>query len=137
MSSDIQGAAIGRGRLWSARIMSALAMLFLLLDAVIHLIKPAAVVDAFIKLGYPLSASVGIGVVELLCLVLYAAPRTAVLGAILLTGLLGGAISTHVRVGDPVFDTYIFPAIVGLLVWGGIWLRNRRLRALVPFSAAE
>jgi len=117
--------------------MSGVVMLFLIFDGVIHLTKPVPVVEAFARLGYPLGASVGIGVAELLCLVLYAVPRTATLGAILLTGLLGGAVSTQVRAGGPVFDTYIFPAIVGLLLWGGIWLRDRQLRALIPLKSAE
>src|SRR4051812_29509101 len=119
-------------KLWSARLMSGLVVLFLLFDGVIHLAKPAPVVDAFARLDYPLSASVGIGIVELLCLVFYVVPRTAVLGAILLTGLLGGAVSTQIRAGGPLFDTYIFPLIVGLLLWGGLWLRDSRVRALIP-----
>jgi hypothetical protein len=112
--------------------MSALVVVFLLFDTIIHLTKPAPVVDAFARLGYPLSASVGIGIVEFLCLVVYAIPRTAALGAILLMGLLGGAIATHVRAGSPAFEAYVFPILLGLLIWGGVWLRDERLRALVP-----
>lgn len=121
-----------RGKLWTARVMSTLVVLFLLFDTTLHLTKPAPVVDAFARLGYPLSASIGIGIVELLCLVAYAIPRTALLGAVLLTGLLGGAIATHVRAGSPAFDAYIFPAIFAFLIWGGIWLRDEQLRALFP-----
>lgn len=118
-------------KLWIARLMSGLVALFLLFDGGIHLAKPAPVVAAFARLGYPISASVGIGILELIFLVLYVVPRTAVLGAILLTGVLGGAVATQVRAGGPLFDTYIFPAIVGLLLWGGLWLRDSRVRALI------
>ena len=135
MTLDTQAAAVSRSALWSARILSALVALFLL-DAVGHMAKPAPVVDAFARLGYPLSASLGIGIVELLCLVVYVIPRTEVLGAVLLTGILGGAIATHLRVGSPLFEAYIFPFLVGLLVWGGIWLRDARLRALFPLRVA-
>ena len=111
--------------------MSALAVLFLLLDGVTHLMKPAPVAEAFARLGFPLSLSVELGIIELICVVVYVIPRTSILGAILLTGYLGGAVATHLRVRDPLFDT-IFPIIIGALVWGGLYLRDRRLRALVP-----
>jgi hypothetical protein len=132
MSLDTQPPAVSQSALWSARILSGLVTLFLLFDAVIHMAKPAPVAEAFARLGYPLSASLGIGIVELLCLVVYVIPRTQVLGAVLLTGILGGAVATHLRVGSPLFEAYIFPVLVGLLVWGGIWLRDVRLRALFP-----
>lgn len=137
MSLDTQAATVSNSALWSARILSALAALFLLFDAVIHMAKPAPVADAFARLGYPLSASLGIGILELVCVVLYVIPRTAVLGAVLLTGVLGGAVATHLRVGSPLFEAYIFPFLVGLLVWGGIWLRDVRLRALFPLRSAD
>ena len=137
MNPDMQAAAVSRGALWSARILTALVALFLLFDAVGHIAKPAPVVDAFARLGYPLSASLGIGIVELVCLVVYVIPRTEVLGAVLLTGVLGGAVATHLRVGSPLFEAYIFPLLVGLLVWGGIWLRDVRLRALFPLRLPE
>ena len=132
MNSVTNLAPASTGKLWTARVMSTLAILFLLFDATIHLVKPAPVVDAFARLGYPLSASLGIGIVEFLCLLAYVIPRTAALGAVLLTGLLGGAISTHVRAGSPPFEAYIFPAILALLLWGGVWLRDARLRAMFP-----
>jgi hypothetical protein len=117
--------------------MSALVVLFLLFDTTLHLTKPTPVVEAFTRLGYPLSASVGIGIVEFLCLVAYVIPRTEALGAILLTGLVGGAIATHVRSGSPAFEAYVFPILVGLLIWGGIWLRDERLRGLVPLRCRD
>ena len=123
--------------LWTARILSTLVILFMLFDATIHIMKPAPVADAFARLGYPLSASVGIGILELLCLLAYAIPRTALLGAVLLTGVLGGAVSTHVRAGSPAFEAYIFPAILGAMIWGGIWLRDSRLRAIFPLRTGD
>lgn len=132
MNLDTQAGAVSRRALWSARILSALVTLFLLFDAVAHIAKPAPVADAFARLGYPLSASLGIGILEFLCVVVYVIPRTEILGAVLLTGVLGGAIATHLRAGSPPFEAYIFPFMVGLFVWGGIWLRDVRLRALYP-----
>jgi hypothetical protein len=119
--------------LWAGRVMSALVVLFLLFDAAIKLVKIDAVIQSFAQLGYPDSLARGIGVVVLLCAVLYAIPRTAVLGAILLTGLLGGAVTSHLRVGDPVVSHTMFGVYLGLLAWGGLYLRDARLRALIPW----
>jgi hypothetical protein len=123
--------------LWTARVLSSLVILFMLFDATLHILKPAPVVDAFARLGYPLSASVGIGILELLCVVAYAIPRTGPLGAVLLTAVLGGAVSTHVRAGSPAFEAYIFPAILGAMIWGGIWLRDSRVRAILPIRTGD
>jgi DoxX-like family len=94
-----------RKTLWAGRIVSAVAVLFLTMDGVTHLIKPAPVAEAFNRLGFPLSLSVELGIIELACVVVYVIPRTSILGAILLTGYLGGAVATHLRVLDPLFDT--------------------------------
>ncbi|HMH81846.1 MAG TPA: DoxX family protein [Gemmatimonadales bacterium] len=115
--------------------MSAFAALFLLFDGVIHMLKIAPVVDAFAQLGYPLSLALGLGVLELICVVAYLIPRTSILGAILLTGYLGGAIAAQVRIGSPLFSTTLFPVYVALLIWGGLYLRDDRLRALIPLRA--
>ena len=123
--------------LWTSRLMRGVVVLFLLLDTGIHLAVPAPVVQAMTQLGFPLSLTVGIGVVELLCTVLYVIPATSVLGAVLLTGYLGGAVAAHLRVGNPIFEAIIFPAIVGALLWGGLLLVDQRLRALVPFRRAQ
>jgi hypothetical protein len=123
--------ATQKKRLLAGRIVSALAVLFLLFDSVGHLIVPAAVADAFNRLGYPLKLGPVIGILELICIVIYVVPRTFVLGAILLTGYLGGAVSANLRVDDPLFET-LFPVIIGALIWAGIWLRDERLRTLVP-----
>src|ERR1700733_385789 len=119
--------------LWAGRVLSVLAILFLLFDAAAHLIVPAQVVDAFTRLGFPINLSTVLGIIELVCLIVYAIPRTSILGAILLTGYLGGAVATHLRVRDPLFDM-LFPIIIGVLVWAGVYLRDQRLRALIPLT---
>ncbi len=134
MSSDAQTAPTSKGMLWAGRIMSGLPALFLLFDGVMKLFKPDFVVEATVKLGYPESVIVGLGIVLTLCTILYIIPRTAVLGAILLTGYLGGAVATHVRVGEPPFPV-LFPVVVGALLWGGLYFRDARLRALVPLRS--
>jgi len=111
--------------------MSALPALFLLVDGAMKLAKPEPVVKATVELGYPESVILRLGIVLLTCTVLYLIPRTAVLGAMLLTGYLGGAVATHVRVGAPAFPI-VFPIVFGVLLWGGLFLRDERLRALVP-----
>ncbi|MGH9841123.1 MAG: DoxX family protein [Blastocatellia bacterium] len=128
MQSDTQTAPVSKKMVWTGRIISALPILFLLMDGVMKLVKPAIVVETTVKLGYPESVIVGLGIVLIACTVI---PRTSVLGAILLTGYLGGATATHVRVGDPLFPI-LFPVILGVLIWGGLFLRDERLRALIP-----
>ena len=117
--------------LWTGRILSFLAALFLLFDGAMKLVKPAPVVEATSRLGFPETALTGIGLVLLACTILYTIPRTAVLGAILLTGYLGGAVAIQVRAGSSAFET-LFPAIFGALVWGGLFLQYGWLRALIP-----
>ena len=135
MQSTLQTAPVSKARLWTGRILSALAVLFLLFDGVIKLMNIAPVAESFTRLGYPVSVALGIGILELICLAIYLIPRTSALGAILLTGFLGGAIATHVRVGDPLFSHVFFPTYIGLLVWGGLWMREGRLRALIPLRS--
>jgi hypothetical protein len=117
---------------WTGRVLSALAVMFLLFDSVIKVLKLPPAVEGTVQLGYPEHLIVGIGIVELACLVLYVIPRTSVLGAILFTGYLGGAVATHVRIGSPLFTHTLFPIYVAALIWGGLFLRDVRLRALVP-----
>ena len=124
--------AISKKALWAGRIISALPVLFLLMDGVMKLIKPVMVVEATVKLGYPATVIVPLGIVLLTCTVIYVIPRTSVLGAILLTGYLGGAVATHVRVGDPLFSHVLFPVYLGMMIWLGLYLRDNGLRALVP-----
>jgi hypothetical protein len=133
MKSGTMGPA-SRAALWGGRIASGLVVLFLLADSAGKLLEVGPVLEGFVELGYRTNVSQGIGIVILLCAVLYAWPRTAVLGAILTTGLLGGAIASHVRVGDPLFTHVLFGVYVGALAWGGLFLRDPRLRALMPLS---
>lgn len=114
------------------RVLSALAILFLAFDTAIKLVQLPVVAETLGSLGYAADLGVTIGIVELVCLVLYAVPRTAVLGAILLTALFGGGIATHIRVGSPLFTHVLFGVYLGLFVWGGLYLRNERLRELIP-----
>jgi hypothetical protein len=118
--------------LWAGRILTALPVLFLLFDVVIHFMKPAVVVTGFEQLGWSASLSVPLAIVELVCLVLYLIPRTSVLGAVLLTGYLGGAVATNLRVGAPLFTNILFPVYVGLFLWGGLYLRDTGLRDVFP-----
>jgi hypothetical protein len=122
--------------LWAARILSTLVVLFLVMDGVMKLFKPAFVVAATIKLGYPGATIVGIGATLLVCTLLYVIPQTAVLGAILITGYLGGAVASNVRVGNQLFNT-LFPAVIACLVWAGLWLRHEVLRRLLPLVVAQ
>jgi hypothetical protein len=119
---------------WLGYVVSGLPILFLLADAIGKFVKPAAVVEGTVQLGYPESTITGMGAALLASTLLYAFPRTAVLGAILLTGYLGGAVATHVRVSGPLFSAVLFPVYVGIFVWGGLWLRDPRIRALIPLS---
>ena len=119
-------------RLWAGRIVTAIPVLFLLFDAVIKFAQIAPVRESFAQLGYPERLAPIIGALALACLILYLIPRTSVLGAILLTAYLGGAVATHVRVGNPLVTHALFPTYVALLLWGGLWLRDDRLRALLP-----
>jgi len=134
MPADTQPAPVSKGTFWAGWVLSALPALFLLVDGVMKLLKPAVVVDTTVQLGYPEGVILGLGVVLLASTLTYLLPRTCVLGAILLTGYLGGAVATHVRVGDGLFPM-LFPVILGALLWGGLVLRDARLRALLPLRA--
>lgn len=126
--SCVQGVACCKKMLWAGYIMSALTVVTLLMSAIMKLKKPASVVEGFAHLGLPESLAFGLGILEITCTVVYLIPRTSILGAILLTGYLGGATLAHLRVGD----AFSPPVIVGVLVWGGLFLREPRLRALIP-----
>ena len=117
--------------LWTGRVLTVLSGLFLLLDGVMKIMKPAPVVQGSVQLGFPESTMPGIGVALLACTILYLIPRTAVLGAILITGYLGGAVASQVRIHAGAFDV-LFPVIFALIVWGGVYFQDGRLRALVP-----
>lgn len=134
MQSVSINTATPAGQLWAGRIMSGLVIAFLIFDGGIKLAPLAIVTETMQQLGYSGSQELarGLGVMTLVIALLYALPRTSVLGAILLTGLLGGAMATHLRVGSPLFCHLFFGLYLGLLAWGGLYLRDRRLRRLIP-----
>jgi hypothetical protein len=123
-----QTAPVSQTSLWVGRVLSALAVLFMLWDGVMKVMVLAPVVESNAHLGLPANLAVGIGIVELVCVVVYVIPRTAVLGAVLLTGYLGGATAIHVRIGDP----FYFPIMMGVLLWGGLLFTDDRLRTVFP-----
>jgi len=130
-----EGAMTGNKALWAGRILSGLAVLFLLFDATLKVLQLPVAVQGTRELGYPESVILGLGIVQLVCLVLYLVPRTSVLGAVLWTGYLGGAVATHVRIGHPLLSHVLFPVYVATLLWAGLWLRDERLRAVFPIRA--
>lgn len=121
--------SVSKAALWTGRVMSVLPVLLILFGSVMKLMKTAAVVQAFADSGLPERLIIPVGVIELACVVVYLIPRTAVLGAILMTGLLGGATLTELRIAHP---TYPLPVFLGMLAWGGLYLRDVRLRQLIP-----
>jgi hypothetical protein len=142
MSSDLrtlpgtQTVSGSNKMIWTGRVLSTLCILMLLMDGVMKLIKPATVVEQSLRVGVPEPAISGIGIALLVSVILYAIPATAGLGAILLTGYLGGAVFAHVHTGDPAW-MILAPAIFGALVWLGLFLRDERLRSLIPVRRSE
>lgn len=134
MQSDSINTATPAGQLWTGRVMSGLVIVFLIFDGGIKLAPLAVVTETMQQLGYSGSPELarGLGGMTLAIALLYALPRTSLLGAILLTGLLGGAMATHLRVGSPLFSHLLFGLYLGLLAWGGLYLRDPRLRRLFP-----
>jgi hypothetical protein len=128
MSDNVK---ISKGALWAGWIMTILPSLLFLMGPVMALTNPQMVNEGMAKTGFDKSLAMPLTIVELVCVIIYLIPRTAVLGAILLTGYLGGAVCTHVRIGEP----FIMPAVVGVVVWGGIYLRDPRVRALIPLRS--
>jgi hypothetical protein len=127
--------SVSKTSLWIGRIAGGLPSLFLLVDGGMKLAKPAVVVEATTKLGYPESVIIPLGIVLIACTLLYLIPPTSVLGAILLTGYLGGAVSTHVRAAEGLFPV-VFPIVFGALLWLGLYLNDTRLRALIPLRSS-
>lgn len=130
-----QGAQVSKSRLRAGWALTALPAAFLLLDSLIHLMNTAPVQAAFRRLGYPVNLATNIGIVELVCLIFCVIPRTSMLGAILLTGYLGGAIASNLRVETPVFSHVLFPLYLGVPLWAGLYLRDGRLRELIPLRS--
>ena len=132
----LAGAApVSKPALWLGRVLSGLVVLFLLFDGAIKLVPWPVVTETLDRMGYGSSETLArsLGAITLICTVLYAVPPTSILGAILLTGYLGGAMASHVRIGSPLFSHTLFGLYLGLMVWGGLWLRDRDLRTLIPF----
>ncbi len=129
MQSATEKTTVSKKMLWAGRTLSGLPALLLLFVATLKLLMSPAVIEGFKQSGYPASTVFPVGAIELICTVIYLIPRTRVLGAILMTGLLGGAVATNLRIGDA---TWIAPAILGVLAWAGLFLRDERLRALLP-----
>ena len=133
MASEEQASGRGRTIGW---VLSSLVIAFLLMDATMKLLALPVVLETQAPLGFAgAGIARGLGVLLLVCTLLYAAPQTAVLGAILLTGYLGGAVVTHMRVGDPLFSHILFGVYIGVLLWLGLYLRDARVRALVPLRS--
>lgn len=125
-------APISKGMIWTGRVVSAIPVLLMVFSAVLKFLRPPQVIQGFVHAGYPESQIVILGVLEFLSCVIYVIPRTAVLGAILMTGYLGGATATNVRIGDP---SYIMTVVLGVMVWGGLFFREPRIRALIPLRS--
>lgn len=132
-TSRASQASFSRKQVVTGYVLTTVAAMFLTFDTVIKILQLAPAMEGTIALGYPASSVLPIGLIEFACLVLYLLPRTSVLGAVLLTGHLGGAIATHVRIGSPLLSHTLFPIYVALLIWGGLYPREPRLRDLIPF----
>ena len=132
----IDDAPVSKTARWSGRLLSGLVIVFLLFDGAIKLVPWPVVTETMDRMGYGSSETLArsLGLITIVCTVLYAVPPTSILGAILLTGYLGGAIASHVRIGSPLFSHVLFGFYLGLMLWGGLWLRRRSLRTVLPFS---
>jgi hypothetical protein len=128
---QVVDSGVSRRAIWTGRVLSGIALAFMTWDASFKVLEHPLAVQGTIDLGYPAAALFGIGLVELICVALYAIPRVAPIGAILLTGYLGGAIATHVRLDNPLFSHVLFPIYVAAFIWGGLWLRDQRVRGLL------
>jgi hypothetical protein len=127
---------VSKSARWTGRVLSGLVIVFLLFDGAIKLVPWPAVTETMDRMGYGSSETLArsLGFITLACTILYAIPPTSILGAILLTGYLGGAMASHLRIGSPLFSHILFGLYLGLMVWGGLWLRNGSLRALIPWQ---
>jgi len=134
MTQAANAAPKANAQVWTGRALSTLVILFLLMDAGMKLARLPIVIETSAQLGWPAETALPLGVILLICTLLYAYPRTAVFGAILLTAYLGGAVATHVRIGSPLFSHVLFGVYFSLFVWGGLWLRDAGVRALLPFK---
>jgi hypothetical protein len=136
MPTIAETAPVSKPALWMGRVLSGLVIVFMLFDGAIKLVPWPVVTETMDRIGYGSSETLArsLGVMTLVCTILYAIPPTSILGAILLTGYLGGAIASHLRIGGPLFSHTLFGLYLGLMVWGGLWLGDRSLRALMPLQ---
>jgi hypothetical protein len=132
MTTAATAAVQPRAAVWTGRALSTLVVLFMLMDSVMKLMQLPIVLTTTAQLGWPESTAFGLGVILLACTALYAIPQTSVLGAVLLTAYLGGAVATHARIGSPLFTHTLFGVYLGVMMWAGLFLREPRLRALIP-----
>jgi hypothetical protein len=130
-SAALKAPARSAKRLWVGRLLSGFAALFLAMDASLKLFAVPEAVEGTVQLGWPASVLLPLGIIQAICLILYLVPRTAIIGAVLWTGYLGGAIATHVRIGNPWFTHILFPIYVAVFLWGGLYLRDRRVSVLL------
>jgi hypothetical protein len=137
MENASQSAPPSKTKARIAHAIAGIVILFLLFDSVIHILAITPVVESFNQLGYPAHLSPGLGIFELICLIMYVIPRTSVLGTILLTGYLGGAVAVQLRAGAPLLSTALFPVYVGVVLWGALYMRDSRLRTLVPLRQGK
>src|SRR3984893_17061098 len=135
MSTMAEAAPVSRPALWLGRVLSGLVIVFMLFDGAIKLVPWPVVTETMDRIGYGSSETLArsLGIITLVCTILYAIPPTSILGAILLTRYLGGAIASQLRIGSALFSHILFGLYLGLMVWGGLWLRDRNLRTLIPF----
>jgi len=135
MPTIAEKAPVSKPALWLGRVLSGLVILFLLFDGAIKLVPWPVVTETMDRIGYGSSETLArsLGIITIVCTVLYAIPPTSILGAILLTGYLGGAMASHLRIGSPLFSHILFGFYLGLMLWGGLWLRDNSLRASIPF----
>lgn len=127
----------GKAMTWTGRILAVLVGLFMAFDSIIKVVGMDVVTESFVRLGYDGGVSRAIGLIEVAATLLYLWPRTAMLGAVLLTGIYGGAIASHLRIGDPLFSHTLFGVYLGVAMWAGLWLRDARLRALFPIYLSK
>ncbi len=128
---------VSKTKRWTSYIMSALVILFMLMDSIMKFVKPPEVIEGTLALGFAEQHLPVIGTLGLISTLLYVFPRTSILGAILLTGYFGGAVATHLRLNNPLFTHTLFTVYFGILIWGGLWLRNTKLRELLPLSRSN
>jgi hypothetical protein len=128
LNATLTTTAPGKGKVWAARIMGGITILFMLMDSIFKFIVNEEAIKGTVELGFAPHHLPILGTLGLISIILYAIPRTEILGAILLTGYWGGAIATHVRMDNPLFSHVLFPVYLGILAWGALWLKNERLR---------